>query len=76
MSDAFADLCAILRDIGATMTLYGKPTTEAEVRAYAAERVIERLATTGPCSHCPRKALRNSSWCRKCWAAWAKGKFA
>lgn len=41
--DPFAQLCELLREAGATMTLYGKPVTEAEVRAYAAGRVDERL---------------------------------
>lgn len=45
--DAFTELCQIVRDAGLTMTLNGEPTTEAEVRAYAAGRVDERIATIG-----------------------------
>lgn len=39
------ELFELLASVGATPTLYGKPTTAAEVKAYAIDVFIDRLAT-------------------------------
>ena len=39
MSEAFIELCELLRQAGAKLTLYGRPVTEHQVIEYAAQRV-------------------------------------
>lgn len=45
MSDALAQLCKLLRECGATLTLYGKPVSEDELRAHVESSVDERLTS-------------------------------
>ena len=40
--DPIARLCALVREAGLTMTLYGKPVTEGELRGVAAQLAAER----------------------------------
>lgn len=43
--DAIGALCALVKNAGLTMTLYGKPVDEDELRGHAAERVDQRLSS-------------------------------
>lgn len=43
MTDPFHEICEILREIGATLTYYGKPVTETEMRDIAERAVVDRL---------------------------------
>lgn len=43
VSDHLAELCELLRSVGATLTFYGKPVTEAELREQVTERVEGRI---------------------------------
>ena len=43
--DPIAALCEMVRDAGLTMTLYGVPVTESELRAGAEDSAHERVAT-------------------------------
>lgn len=55
MSDHIDELIELLRSVGATMTLYGKPVTADEVRAHATANVVERFVdrACGKCGHDP-----------------------
>jgi hypothetical protein len=42
--DPITALCQVLRDAGLTMTLYGVPVTEGELRKKALDSAMDRLA--------------------------------
>ena len=42
--DPIAGLCWLLRECGATMTLYGKPVSEEELRSHALNSAMDRIA--------------------------------
>ena len=47
-NDALGELCDILQSIGATITLYGKPVTEPELRAHVEGLVDCKLESMMP----------------------------
>jgi hypothetical protein len=46
--DWFGELCDLLREIGAELTLYGMPVTESDVHGHCVRRVEARLLTGDP----------------------------
>lgn len=41
--DPFAELCSILREVGAQLTFHGVPVSEQEMRAIATRSVVRRI---------------------------------
>jgi hypothetical protein len=41
--DLISELCQLIKDAGLTMTLYGKPVEETELRAHATEAATKRI---------------------------------
>jgi len=43
MKDPFAELCATLRDVGATLRFHGVPVTEDQMRDIASRSAVRRI---------------------------------